>query len=179
MSITVNTVSQITTNETLTLGPGDAITLQHTGMNTTASGLTTGSTPAATAISAFALTMAGGAGTIDLTNCPATTSPTQTNATPSGAVVNGTGLHVQQCKLQAPKTNANPITVTPAASNGYKGSGGGFIFQTGGEVVLNPGDEILWTNTSGTSAPAIGSGAKGLTLAGTGADVLNCTFILG
>jgi plastocyanin len=167
MTISVQTRSEVTTMESISLGPGDSQTYQHVGMNTTVSGLGAASTPPAAKLAAFATTLASGTATIDLTAVPDSYGASQTL----------TGLRVQIIKVQAPATNVNPIALTPGS---YAAAGGGFVFHSGGSITLNPGDEVLWTNTSGTSAPAVSGSVKTLTLTGTGsADKLNFTIVAG
>jgi hypothetical protein len=181
-AITATYVSQITTNETVADGPNESQVIQHAGLNT-AQVFNSASTPKGQAVAPFTVTLSGGAATVDLTAVPASSAPTQAGNTPAGATINGstcgagaTATAVQTLKIVAPATNANPITVAPGASNGYKATAGGFIFVTGKIITLQPGDEVLFKG----AAPAISSTVKTLDLAGTGSsDVLQFEIILG
>lgn len=184
MSNPINTtyISQLTTNETVTDGPGETSTVQHAGLNT-AQTFNANTTPKGQAIAPFTVTLSSGAATVDLTNAPASSAPTQSGNSPAGATINGstagagsTATAVQTLKIVAPATNVNAISIAPGASNGYKASNGGFFFITGKGITLQPGDEVMWKGT----APAISGTVKTLDLSGTGSsDSLQFEIILG
>lgn len=164
MSITVTYVSQATVVETLGGGyvsSADA-TVTTNGLNTTAE-LTASTTPPATKYSAGQKALSSGSGTIDLTSLP--------DSDGVAARVDFTGLKVQLAKLRNPSTNANNITVTEGASNGYELHGNAFT------MLLRPGEEVTWKGADG--APDVASGARTIDLSGTGSQVLEFEFVAG
>ena len=165
MSVTVVTVSSvaITTDladqSNLGVDSSDKQFKQSQGQSRT---LTASSTPAATAGSVFRQAMTAGAATIDLRAIPTVNSGT----------IDGNGKKVRVLRLSAPGTNANPITITPGASNGLN------VFGATGEITLNPGDTVqLEPATAG--ATAIDATHKTLDLAGTGTQVLDVAVVVG
>ncbi|HOD84163.1 MAG TPA: hypothetical protein PKG77_22295 [Phycisphaerae bacterium] len=135
-------------------------TVKHTLLNkaVTLDGTTT---PPVTKVAAFEQALTAGAATIDLTALVGT----------NGAVVNGTGLKVQAIKITAKATNANAITITKGASNGYALAGAGF------SVALAAGQEFVFYGNSAT--PAIASDAKTLDLAGTLTQAVQVVIVMG
>jgi len=162
MSITVNYNSSVSVTETLeTNVPActDKI-VTHTGYNNTAN-VNAASAPPATKAALFEQPLTDGAATIDLTALVGT----------NGAAVNGTGLRVQFIKFRNKSTNANVLTLSQGAANGYDGLGASF------SVTLPPGGEVLLrTKDAGTD---IGPTNKTLDLAGTGAQVAEIAIVMG
>jgi hypothetical protein len=76
-------------------------------------------------------------------------------------------------KFQNPITNANKITVTKGASNGYgiASSGDSWTF------VLSPGQSILVYSQD--IAPDVASGARTIDVSGTGSQTLNVGVVAG
>lgn len=109
----------------------------------------------------FQKALSSGAASIDLTTLPGT----------NGATIDGTGKKVQAIFLRNPSTNANSIAATFGASTPYLLAGAAW------KVILLPGQSIVMFGNNAT--PTIGSGAKVIDLAGTGAQALDVGVILG
>ena len=154
MTLVVTTRSEITTVETLSLGPGSLVPVTDSGASKTQLKLNATSTPPVSLKSHFAQALTAGAATIDLLALLG--SAGQTLAT--------TGKRVQAIKVSNP--NADALVVTPAGTNGY-----GLTFT------VPPQGEVLITSTN--LLPAVGSGAHLLTLAGTLAETSNWMIVLG
>jgi hypothetical protein len=91
----------------------------------------------------------------------------------SEETVNGTGLKVQYWKFRNKATNANAMTLTKGASNGYgQGPSGGSW-----TIVLAPGQESI--RYGNEADPDIASGARTIDVAGTGAQVLEYELVMG
>lgn len=164
MSIAVTRVIQLSVVETLEgefIDPEDA-TVTINGLNTSES-LSSSTTPPATKVSTGQLAMSAGAATLDLTSLPDT-------AGVAGAV-DGTGLKVQSYIFRNPEANANNITLTEGASNGYELHGNGWTVQ------LRPGELISCQFQDG--APDIASGAKDIDISGTGTQALDFEIVMG
>ena len=123
--------------------------------------LNSASTPPVTKVAAFQQALTAGAATIDLTALLGT----------NGATVDGTGLKVQAVKFSNPSTNANLITVSVGAADGYELAGAAF------SVALQPGQEIVLYGNDAT--PDIAAGDKDIDLAGTLAQVLDVIIVMG
>ena len=157
MSVTVSylsqaTVTEIISNNTISASAKNR-TVVHDQLNTTQT-LNGVSSPAVSMVAEFQGNMTAGTLSIDLTSLTGT----------NGAATNMTGLKVQIFKVIALANNANNITLVQGASNGYNLMGS---FS----VTLAPGQEFLFYGNAAT--PAIGSGARILTMTGTlsqGAD---------
>ncbi len=135
-------------------------TVKHTLLNKAAT-LQASTTPPVSKVAAFEQALTAGAATIDLTALTGT----------NGAAVDGTGLKVQAIKITAKATNANVITITKGASNGYALAGADF------SVALAAGQEfVLFGNDA---APDIASDAKTLDLAGTLAQAVQVIVVMG
>lgn len=165
MSVTVTLTQQLTVAETLTTGVPGALAakavITHDQFNITSKVLNSGSSPAASQASVEVATLSSGALTLDLTALPAT----------NGATHDNTGLKVCAAWFGNPAANANPITVTFGASNGY------LLLGSAWKFILKPGDSIGPIFVTG--APTIGSSAKNIDLAGTGAQTLNYSIVTG
>lgn len=81
------------------------------------------------------------------------------------------GMKVQVVKLRCKSSNANPITISEGATNGYELLGNGFTFQ------LKPSQEI--TMHLKDLSPDVGASAKTIDLTGTGSQVLEVAIIAG
>lgn len=123
--------------------------------------LNASSSPAATTHAAFTAALSGGALTVDLTSLTGT----------NGATVSMSGLKVQVLRCKAPTSNANPITITPGASNGYDICGADF------SVTLSPGQEVTIYGNDAT--PDVAGTDKTLDLAGTGSQELEMEIVAG
>lgn len=162
MGLSVTYRSDLTVVETLTENAAALsdpnVTHSEYNARLTAGGT---STPPVTKVASFEQALTVGAATIDLTALVGT----------NGAEVDGTGLRVQFLKLRAKSTNANPITISQGAVNGYDGFGTDF------SLTLQPGAEVLLRTLD--AGGDIGGANKDLDLAGTGSQVLECEFVLG
>jgi hypothetical protein len=143
------------------VGSDETITVD--GLNTTGT-LNASSTPPATKQANGTKAMVAGAGTLDFTAIPGDTADeTKTML----------GLKLQLAFLKAPSTNANPITVTKGASNGYGLDAAG----TAWTVVLDPGQWCLFYLDD--NAPDVAAGAKTIDLAGTTTQELDYVLVFG
>lgn len=164
MAVNVTYASTVTVEETLATNiPAAAAAnrkVTHTLFNTSAS-LTSATTVPVTQVAAFEQSLTDGAATIDLTSLTGT----------NGSTVAMTGLKVQILKLKAKSTNANVITASEGASNGYELAGDGW------KVALAAGQEV--TIYGNDAAPDVASGAKTIDLAGTGTQTLEVMIVAG
>lgn len=135
-------------------------TVEHTALNK-ATTLTGTTTPPATKVAAFEKALVAGAASIDLTALSGT----------NGAVVDGTGLKVQAIKVVNKAANANAITISKGAANGYALGGADF------SVTLQPGQELVMFGNDAT--PDVANDAKTLDLAGTGTQAAQIIIVLG
>lgn len=144
---------------------GSANSVQHTAFSTSKSLSSTvvSGQGIVTDGALFNTTMSGGAATIDLTSLTGT----------NGRSITLLGLKVQAMKFINPSTNANNISVTKGASNGFGLGSGGTTFT----FVLPPGSEVTWYANEGT--PDVASGAKTIDISGTSAQVLQCAIFAG
>ena len=166
MSIEVNYSSLLTvvhTREGLYVHSGDA-TVTTNGLDKTVT-LNSASTPPATKYSSGRLTLSSGAGTIDLTSLP--------NRNGVAGMVTFSGLKVSAYKLRNLSTNANDMTISVGASNGYELHVGNWHY------LLRPGEEAVWKGVDASGQPDVGSGAKTIDVAGVGSEVLEFEFIAG
>lgn len=159
-TISLDYAMELTVTKTFTdepVGANDTITIDgYNSSGTLNSGTSVPVTKEATGTKA----LSAGAGTLDLTAIPGV-----------DGTVDATGLKVQACKLICPTTNANPVTVTEGASNGYELLGNAFTF------ILKPGQHV--TLYLDEDAPDVAAGAKNIDLAGTGSQELDYEFIFG
>ena len=165
MSVTLSYTSNLNATEVLESNvPAVATTankeVKHTGFNKAVT-LNGSSTPPATKVAAFEQALAAGAATIDLAALTGT----------NGVTIDGTGLKVQAIKLVNKAANANAMTLSIGASNGYDGWGANF------EVDIAPGAEVvLFTNDAGSD---IGATKKTLDIAGSGTETAQIIIIMG
>lgn len=157
--VTLNYQSLVASQVTLT-GPGlgssnNQVTQTALNSQRTLTGTGNASQPAITEAICGNLTLSGGSGTIDLGAL-----------TGLQGSVNLTGLKVQVMKFINPSTNANKITITKGATNGYGLGTDGSTFT----VPLHPGGEFTYYCNEGT--PDVGSGAKTFDVTGSGSQVL-------
>lgn len=163
-TITVDYISQLSILETFTgeVSPADnTITINGLDENLT---LTAATDPPVTKKAVYTLTLSSGTGSIDLTALPGLTAD---------ETVDGTGLKVQFFKFKTPDTNANNITITRGASNGYGLGSGGAAWT----VVLPPDSDILYKFVD--TNPDIASGARLLDVTGTGSQVVEVAVVMG
>ena len=165
MSIAATYVSQVTiveTGEGVFLGTDNTITTN--GMNRS-EGLTGATAVPVTKYSSFQKALAAGVGTIDLTSLP--------DFNGAAGAVTFLGLKVQMIKVRSKSDNANPITITKGASNGYGFGAAGATFT----IPLEPDCEA--TIYLDDKAPDVAAGAKTFDLSGTGSQVLEVTLVAG
>ena len=117
-----------------------------------------------TKVAAYELTLSSGTGSVNLAALPGLTSE---------ETVVGTGLKLQFVKFKNKSTNANIITITKGASNGYGLDASGTAFT----VVLSPGQSVTFSLNE--AAPDIASGARLLDITGTGSQVLQIHAVMG
>jgi len=134
--------------------------VEHDRLNASAD-LDAASSVPVTKVANFDQALTAGAATIDLTALPGI----------NGATVNGSGLKVQLLRVQAKSTNANAITLTEGASNGYELAGNAW------KAAVQAGQEL--TFYANEKAPDIGSGAKTIDLAGTETQALEVLIVMG
>lgn len=144
------------------VSPGDnTATFDQLTENGTLTALTT---PPVTKHADFQKAMTSGAATIDLTALPGKTAD---------ETVSGSGLKVQLMKLRSLSTNANKITVTKGASNGYGLDASGDTWT----IPLSPGQSVLlWGDAANIT---IDGTHKTIDISGTGAQVLEISVVMG
>lgn len=145
------------------VAPGNA-TITVNGLDENGTTYTASTTPPVTKMAAYEVTLSSGSATINLAALTGLTSE---------ETVNGTGLKAQFIKLKNKSTNANAITVTKGASNGYGLDAGGSSFT----VVLSPGQSATFSLND--AAPDIASGARTWDVTGTGSQVLQIHVVMG
>ena len=168
MSVELTYIANLTAKETLeTNMPAASATkavVTHDAWNTTHTSTTLGAlTPAiaTTKVAAFDQALTAGAATIDLENLVGT----------NGAAVVGTGLRIQAMKLRGATANADPVTITQGAANGYDGFGASF------SITLEPDAEVLiLTQDAGANISATNSD---LDVSGPGTEEIEVEIILG
>lgn len=162
MSVSVDYAAKCTVTETLPNNTGSAAAAKrvvtHEEYNETAS-LNAASTPPATLLAEFLLTLSSGAATVDLRNLVGT----------NGAVVDGNGLKVQVLRIK--NLGANIMTIVPGASNGID------LLGASSSLTIQPlGHAMIYFNDSG---PDIAAADKTLDVAGTGSQTSEWTIVMG
>ncbi|NBW11143.1 MAG: hypothetical protein EBR82_24245 [Caulobacteraceae bacterium] len=114
-----------------------------------------------TKVASYEVAMSAGAATINLRSLTGI----------NGSTVDGNGLKAQFVKFKNKSTNANAITITEGASNGYELLGNAFT------LVLKPGQEI--TMNLNEQAPDISDSAKTIDISGTSSQVLQIFVAMG
>lgn len=126
------------------------------------------SIPPAQRWAAFVVTLSAGAATIDLTAL----------VTTNGAIFDATDYRLLE--LLVLNENANAVTITKGASNGYQASG--FPFPDDGIKVAPKGSNSNGGRLHlyfGSSCPLVSGTVKTLDLAGTGTDQFQFALLLG
>ena len=150
MSITVTLTDTLAVTETITGPDVSSATIPH--LNTlTHTQLTSSTTPPVTKHVAKLVALTAGAATIDLTALTAWGT--------NGVTEDCSGLKLQILQLKATSANANPITITKGASNGYEAFGADW------SLALSGGQEATLYGNDKT--PDVAAGAKTIDLAGT------------
>jgi len=123
--------------------------------------LHSGSTPDAELVYSGNVALTIGAATLDLKDI--------TNA--EGDTIVTEGKTIRAIKVKATSTNANALTLTEGASNGYE------LFGDGWTIALEAGDHFL--AYLGSNAPAISDTVKTIDLSGTGAQSVDVIIVFG
>jgi len=165
MTVTATYKSEITAVETIdgTAAPFAASsdkTITHNGLNTNLTLASNSSQPVTTQVSSE-VALVSGAKTLDLTALVGTNS----------GAISFSGLKVQLAKFKNKSTNANTITLTIGASNGYA------LLGAGWEITLQPGQEATFFLNE--QAPDVGGSAKTIDVTGTGSQVLQMQLVAG
>lgn len=164
VAVSVDYETNITVTPTYSgdyISSGNA-TLLYNGMDE--SGTLTGATAVpVTKFSSSRIAMDAGAATIDLSALPGVSAE---------ETVDFTGLKVQVMKIRNLSTNANKITLTKGASNGWS-----FVSTDTWTIPLLPNQSVELLFKDGSAD--VSAGACEIDLAGTGAQVLEYTFVAG
>jgi len=164
VAITGNLISAMNITEVFTPNAdASAKTLILDSMNENIT-LTGSTSPASTKGSIFTVTLSGGAATLDLTAIPGLT-PNET--------IDGTGLKVQFIKFTPTSSNANPITVSKGASNGYGMTAAGTTWS----IPMDAGQSE--TKQLNASSITIDATHKNIDFAGTAAQTIKVAIVLG
>lgn len=131
-------------------------------MSNTAFTLDANSTPPATKQATYEVTMSSGAATIDL----------RALVGAAGSAVDGNGLKVQAVKFINKTGNANAITISEGASNGYE------LFGNGWTVTLPTAGSWIMAYLKDAS-PDVSASTKTIDVAGTDAQVLQVQIVMG
>lgn len=163
MSVELTFQTKVTAVETLeTNVPAAAAsdkTVTHNGYDTSQS-LTGATTPPVDSCAYFEKALSAGAGTIDLTALTGT----------NGATINLNGKKPVAIRIRGKAGNANPITITKGAANGYDGMGDL-------EVAVKANQEFTYYFHTGASA--VSGTNKTIDLAGTGSQSVEVSIIGG
>lgn len=162
MSVQVTYKAMATVAETIAQNTGSAPASTNVVTHTEydeAFSLSALTTPPATKVAEFLMTLDTGAFTIDLRDL------TGTNA----GVIDGNGLKVQVFRFK--NLGANTMTLTFGGSNPYNLLGSAFV------VDIPAGAHFMYFGNDAT--PDIASGAKEIDVTGTGAQTAEVTIIMG
>lgn len=135
-------------------------TVTHNAFDTVTT-LTTGGSPDVTTVVSFNKAMSGGAATIDLTSLTGT----------NGATISASGLKLRILKAIAKSTNANVVTISDGASNGYTWCGSSW------SLALKPGAQVLLYDSG--QGDAVSGSVKTIDLAGTLAQSVDFIMVFG
>lgn len=157
MAVSCNYFFGMTTRETLDTGVPAATTpiITHDAYNESAT-LNATSTPPATEVSMFLLTLTAGAATINLAAL-----------TGANGTIDGTGLRVQMIRVK--NLGSASMTFSDGASNGIALACGTFIVPAGGIVQMFLND----------ASPDIAAADRTIDVAGTGTDTAEISILLG
>ena len=123
--------------------------------------LTSSSTPDFEKVWSARQLLTAGAATIDL----------KALTDPEGNTITTEGKKIRAIKIKALSTNANALTISEGASNGYELFGNAFT------IALEAGDHFL--AYLGTNAPDISDTTKNIDLAGTGTQGIDIIIVIG
>ncbi len=162
VAVTVNSQATIAGTFTGTYVSSADNTITVNGLNETIV-LGAGTTPPVSKYAVNQKALSTGTGTIDLTALPGLSVD---------ETVTFTGLKLQVLKIRNLSTNANKITVSKGAVNGYQLDG-----ATTWTIALAPGQgALLYLNGA---ADVVGGGNKTIDLVGTGSQVLEYEMVAG
>lgn len=119
-------------------------------------------TPPATKQATYEVTLSSGTATIDL----------RALVGAAGSAVDGNGLKVQAVKFINKTGNANAITISEGASNGYE------LFGNGWTITLPTAGSWVMAYLKDAS-PDVSGSAKTIDVAGTDAQVLQVQIVMG
>lgn len=163
MSVVVTFEAKATVVETLPNNTGSASdskrVITHDQYDE-AKTLNSGSTPPATQVAEFLLTLSSGAATIDLRALVGT----------NGGAVDLNGLKIQIVRVK--NLGANPMVIKAGASNGHTGVIGG----TTGETIPTGGIYMKYSNDQGDDVDAT---HKTWDVTGTGSQTAEVTIVAG
>lgn len=152
-----STITEIPSATQLPFGQSGA-SIISSGLNKTTS-YTASTTQNTTVVGYGTITLSAGAAALNLAAIPGL----------NGVAQDFTGLKIRSIHLRAGAVNANPITMSKGASNGYTGAGAAF------SVTLVAGKEALIE----TDTTAVAAGVRTLDVAGTGAQTLDYIITAG
>lgn len=162
MSVTVNYAASATVVETLPNNTGSSAAgsrvVTHAEYNE-ATTLNGASTPPATLVAEFLLTLTAGAATIDLRTLIGT----------NGAVVDGNGLKVQVLRFK--NLGLNPMTIKGGSATPHN-----MFTVTTGQVVFPGAHIMIFSNDGGDDIDAT---HKFWDVTGTGAQTAEVTIVMG
>ncbi len=163
MSVQASIQMNLTVKETLTVGVDASSNpiITHNAFNVAVSPLNSGTTPAATKVSADNQALTAGAYTLDLTAC----------ALAGGTTQSLTGLKICAYMFRAPSTNTGVITITKGASTGH-------TIGTNWKETLYPGQSVL-KYLSTTAPETIDATHKFLDVTGTLAETFDYEILAG
>ena len=139
---------------------GTGASIVHDQFNSSGT-LTSATTPPVTKVAAFDLALSDGAATIDLTSLTGT----------NGATITGDGLKVQLILINALAANANVLSFTEGASDGYALMGASFLFA------LQPGQKLAFYGNDAT--PDIADADSEIDVTGTGSQGAEIIIVMG
>ncbi len=162
MSVSCSPVMSLTATEVLETNVPAAQnpTVVHNGFNLAGITLNASTTPAITKPSFRTYQLTAGTVTIDLTALLGTNNLSQ----------DCTGLKVQALIIHNPAGNAT-MNVAPGASNGYA------LFGTSNDIEITAGGYVQAYLPEGL--PDVASGAKNITITGTGTQEIHVGLLLG
>lgn len=161
MAITATLTNTLSTLEVVS---GQLVTVGNvTHASSQSHTLTSVTTPPVTKHAAKLVALVAGAATIDLTALTAWGA--------NGAAEDMSGLKLQIMRLKATAANANPITITAGASNGYEAFGAAW------SLALSGGQEVTLYGFDKT--PDVAGGAKTIDLAGTLTQSIEIEVVFG
>lgn len=160
MSVTATFPFNLQVQETLdtNVDAAAAPVVRHTGFASNVR-LDAATTPAATKVYVDTVALVAGAKTIDLTSLGST----------GGGTFSATGLKVRGIMLH--NTSANPLTISPGASNPYP------LFGTANAKVVRTGGRFMEYFADGLAA--VSGSVKTIDFAGTGTDTFNLILLFG